>query len=63
MFYFQTKNFNIKGLKSLPIVKDTALIKKTISNIELKNKDFLFFNLNPNQKILLIKINKMMTPL
>ncbi len=55
---FSDENFNIKGLKSLPIVKDTALIKKTISNIELKNKDFLFFNLNPNQKILLIKINK-----
>ena len=52
---FSDENFNIRGLKKLSLAKDTSQINKTISNNRLKDKDFLSFNLNPNQKILLIK--------
>ena len=52
---FSDENFNIRGLKKLSLAKDTSKINKTIRNNKLKDKDFLSFNLNPNQKILLIK--------
>ena len=44
------------GLRNLPLTEDVVKINKTIKNNKLKDKDFLLFNLNPSQKILLIKI-------
>ena len=53
---FSDENFQIRGLKRLSISKDAVKINKTITNNKLKDKDFLIFNLNPVQKILLVKV-------
>ena len=53
---FSDENFQIRGLKRLSISKDAVKINKTITNNKLKDKDFLIFNLNPTQKILLVKV-------
>ena len=54
---FSDENFQIRGLKRLSISKDAVKINKTITNNKLKDKDFLIFNLNPTQKILLVVEN------
>ena len=53
---FSDENFNIRGLNNLAIAKDKININKTITNNKLKDNSFLLFNLNPNQKILIVKI-------
>ena len=53
---FADENFKIMGLKNLPLTEDVVKINKTINYNKLKDKDFLLFNLNPSQKILLVKI-------
>ena len=53
---FCDENFKIKGLDKLPISDQSNLIKKTITSNMPKNKEFLLFNINSIQKIVLIKI-------
>ena len=53
---FTDENFQIKGLKNLSLGKDEIKINQTIKNNFSKDKSFLLFNLNPHQKILLIKV-------
>ncbi len=53
---FSDEKFNIRGFKSLLLAKDIIKINKTISNNKINDKDFLLFNLNPSQKILLVRI-------
>ena len=60
---FSNDDFKINALNSLPIEKNTAAINKTIKSLHIKNKDFIFFNLNPSQKIILIKVKNASTSL
>ena len=53
---FCDENFKIKGLDKLPISDQSNLIKKTITSNMPKDKQFLLFNINSIQKIVLIKI-------
>ena len=47
---FSNDDFKINALNSLPIEKNTAAINKTIKSLHIKNKDFIFFNLNQVKK-------------
>ena len=50
--------FKINGLNNLPIKKQTLEINKTIKFQKSDKKEFLLFNINSSQKIILIKIKK-----
>ena len=56
--FFTNEDFKINALDKSPVGKFSNLIKKTINSSELKNKEFLSFNLSPTQKIILIKLKK-----
>ena len=61
---FCDKNFNISGLDKTQIKIKPENIKKTINSIEQKkNNDIFVFNINPSQKIILIKIEDSNLPL
>ena len=61
---FCDNNFNISGLDKIQIKIKPENIKKTINSIELKkNNDIFAFNINPSQKIILIKIEDSNLPL
>ena len=53
---FSNKDFKIYGLDKLQLNNQINLINKTIATNKSKNNNFLFFNLNSGQKIILIKI-------
>jgi leucyl aminopeptidase len=53
---FSNEAFKIIGLNKISLSKEGNLINKTISNNKLKDKDFFSFNLNPHQKITLIRL-------
>jgi len=55
---FSDEDFKIFGLKKLSISKITNQINNTINSNKSKKKDFITFNINPNQKITLVKIKK-----
>ena len=55
---FVDENFKILGLNKISLNKDEKIIKNTISSNKNNLKDFLIFNLNPNQKVILIKLSK-----
>ena len=55
---FADENFKILGLNKISLNKDEKIIKNTISSNKNNLKDFLIFNLNPNQKVILIKLSK-----
>ena len=55
---FCDENFKINGLNKLSLNKQSKLIKDSIQSSNLKKKDIIFFNINPIQKIILIKIKK-----
>ena len=60
---FTNEDFKINGLDKLILNKSSKEIYKTVQSNFQKNKDFLSFNLNPLQKIILIKIKKNHTSL
>jgi len=55
---FTDENFKIRGLDRISLAKNSISINKASENNKLKNKNFILFNLNPSQKILLIRIKK-----
>ncbi len=55
---FSDKNFKIHNLSRLSIGKNSVQINKTISNNLSKEKNFLIFNINPVQRIILVKVEK-----
>ncbi len=59
---FSDENFKILGLKKLSLNNQAKIIDKMIKSYNLKNKKFLLFNLNSDQKIILIKQNKKSLP-
>ena len=58
---FSDENLKVNGLKKLPLAKSSNEIKKTIEANKSKKKDFISFNINSRQKIILIKIKNNQT--
>ncbi len=59
---FSDEKFKVLGLGKTPLSRDLNAVNKTIANNELKDKNFLTFNLNPNQKIIIVKLkNSLLT--
>ena len=56
--FFCDHDFKIYGLKKLQINHQSSLINKTINSNKSEDKKILLFNLNPDQRIILIKIKK-----
>ena len=54
--FFTNQDFKIKALNKLPVSQEANLINKSILSNKIKNKDFLFFNINADQKVILIKV-------
>jgi leucyl aminopeptidase len=54
---FSDENFHIRGLNKISLFHNSNVIKKTINNNLPKNSSIFSFNLNPSQKIILIKLN------
>ena len=54
--FFTDQDFKISGFKELSIFKSSNLIIKSINANKINDKNFLSFNINPTQKIILIKI-------
>ena len=55
---FSDESFGVLNLNKTPLFKDSDKINKTISNNKLNEKNFLSFNINPNQKITILKLKK-----
>ena len=55
---FCDENFKINGLNKISLKNQSKQIDKSINAFKSKDKFFLFLNINPTQKILLIKIKK-----
>ncbi len=54
--YFTNESFKISNINKSYVSKFSNQIIKTINSNDLKDKDILSFNINPTQKIILIKI-------
>ena len=55
---FCNHEYQIFGLKKLLVRDQSSFIKKVVDPYKSKKKDFLIFNLNSTQKIILCKIDK-----
>ena len=55
---FCDKNFKINGLNNLDLKAQYTHINKAINTDKSEKKDFLIFNINPLQKVVLIKVNQ-----
>ena len=55
---FTDQEYKVNSLNKLRLSKFTYEINKTINSNKSTKKDFLIFNLNPHQKIILIKLKK-----
>ena len=53
---FANSNLDVKGLEASPISKSISLIKKLISLNKNKIKDFIYFDLSPETKLIIVKI-------
>ena len=61
--FFTDQNFRINNLSKLSISKFSSFINKSVSSNNLVNKDIISFNINPSQKIILIKLKNNQTSL
>ena len=55
---FCDENFKINGLNNLTLKNKSSEINKIIKINKSDKKDFLTFNINSTQKIILVKIKK-----
>ena len=55
---FCDDNFKINGLNNLPIKNQSLEINKTVKLKKTDKKEFLLFNINSSQTIILIKIKR-----
>ena len=55
---FTNEDFKINGLEKLSLSKNSTQVNKTISSHKSKKKDIISFNLNSDQRIILIKIKQ-----
>ena len=53
---FSDENFKVLGLNNTILSKDSGIINKIIANDKIKDQRFLTFNLNSNQKVVIVKI-------
>ena len=60
---FSNDSFKINALSKILINKYSKSIENTIKNSVTKKNKFVFFNINPNQKVIIIKCKKDPTPL
>ena len=60
---FTDQEFKVNSLNKLRLAKFANEINRTISSNKSNKKEFLVFNLNPHQKIILIKLKKDMNSL
>ncbi len=58
---FSDEEFKINGLSKLSISKSSNQISRLIISNKSEKKDFISFNLNSDQKIILIKIKNKLT--
>ena len=58
---FANEDFKINGLNKLILGKQSSQINKTIKSNYSKKKEFIFFNHNSDQKIILVKIKNNQT--
>ena len=61
--FFTDQDFKISGFNKLSIFKSSNLITKSITSNKISDKNFLSFNINPTQKIILIKIKNHLSSL
>ena len=55
---FSNNQFKINGFKKLSLANNSSQILKTINSNKSNDKEFMSFNINPYQKIILIKIKE-----
>ena len=55
---FSDEDFKISQLSNLSLNKYSTIISKSIKSFNQKEGTFLSFNLNPDQKIILVKLDK-----
>ena len=55
---FCNENFKINGLNKISLKNQSKQIEKSINSFKPKDKTFLYLNINPTQKLILIKIEK-----
>ena len=53
---FSDEEFRINSLNKLSLGKFSSNINKTISLNKSKKKNFILFNLNPTQRIIIVKL-------
>ena len=53
---FSDENFKVFNLNKTSLNKDSGTINKIIQNNRIKEKNFLGFNINSNQKIIILKL-------
>ena len=53
---FSNENFKIYGLDKISLKSQSNHINKTIASNIHKDKNFLIFNINSNQRVVLVKI-------
>ncbi len=58
---FSDEKFNVLGLNKTSLSKNSSIINKIISNNKLKDKNFLIFNLNPSQKVIIVKFKNILS--
>jgi leucyl aminopeptidase len=53
---FSDENFKILGLNKTSLSNEATAINKTTENYKIKDNNFLNFNINPNKKIIIVKL-------
>ena len=61
--FFTNKDFRINEINKLPIFKFSNFINKSISSSVLDDKNFLSYDINAFQKVILIRIKNSQSPL
>ena len=60
---FSNETFKINALSKILLNKDSKLIENTIKNSVTNKNNFVYFNINPNQKLIIIKLKKNLSSL
>ena len=55
---FSNEHFKIDGLAGTSLINQSNYINKAVNSDKTNNKNFLIFNLNSNQKVIVIKLKK-----
>ena len=58
---FSDEKYKVFGLEKSLLSNESNNINKNISNNEIKDKNFLTFNINSNQKVIIVKLKNIMS--